>query len=359
MTIVSAPSGATPVTAPHAAAHERYRPELDGIRALCIVLTIFNHVPGTPLWINGTVGVDIFFALSGWLITVLLLRERQATGTVSLSAFYIRRAFRILPLYYLTAAAYAALALAGAKSGGVDELRHAAIAMLTVCMEYRPDAAGNLFGHAWTLGVEEKFYLLWPAILVATIRRPALAAPAAAIALALLFAAFGVTTLILRGYLGLSFGAGLAMLAFHTPRVERLLRSRFGVAPFLLLMLAAYAASIVRRDAAVWNVVLAFGAALTIGTLWFQRDLPVGRWLSAGPLPWLGRLTYAIYLIQSICIRVAETGLRALHIPATVATIFLAAYALSVGAAWLIHVGVEGPMIRMGRQLARRAAARR
>ncbi len=69
-----------PATAPIASSGERYRAELDGIRALCVIFMIFNHVPARPWWINGTIGVDVFFALSGWLITTLLIREREKLG---------------------------------------------------------------------------------------------------------------------------------------------------------------------------------------------------------------------------------------------------------------------------------------
>src|SRR4051794_24109290 len=90
----------------------KYCPALDGIRAFCIVFTILNHVPGRHWFLDGTVGVDAFFPLSGWLITWLLLEERAKRGTLDLGAFYLRRIFRIVPLYYLTIAIYALAALA-------------------------------------------------------------------------------------------------------------------------------------------------------------------------------------------------------------------------------------------------------
>ena len=73
---------------------ERHFPALDGVRALCILLVMFNHVhEPVPAWVQGRVGVDIFFALSGFLITTLLLRERERHGIVSLKGFYARRFF--------------------------------------------------------------------------------------------------------------------------------------------------------------------------------------------------------------------------------------------------------------------------
>jgi peptidoglycan/LPS O-acetylase OafA/YrhL len=120
--------------------------------------------------VNGTVGVDVFFALSGWLITWLLLEEMRSAGAIDLKAFYIRRFFRIVPLYYFTIVVYAAAAalffLATASSAKIQELREAIAYLLTFNSEYRSSEAGTVFGHAWTLGIEEKFYVVWPALIV-------------------------------------------------------------------------------------------------------------------------------------------------------------------------------------------------
>jgi peptidoglycan/LPS O-acetylase OafA/YrhL len=149
---------------------QNYRPQLDGIRAFCIIFTIVNHVPGKPDYIDGTVGVDVFFALSGWLITWLLLEERRSAGAIDLKAFYIRRFFRIVPLYYFTIVVYAAAAvlffLATASSAKIQELREAIAYLVTFNSEYRSSEAGTVFGHAWTLGIEEKVYVVWPALMV-------------------------------------------------------------------------------------------------------------------------------------------------------------------------------------------------
>ena len=336
-------------TAPAAVTRERYRPELDGIRALCIIFTILEHVGGKPWWINGSIGVDCFFALSGWLITSLMIREHQNQGAVSLRNFYIRRIFRIAPLYYLTAIIYIVSALAGAKATGSAELKHAFAYMMTMCMEYRPAAAGNLFGHAWTLGIEEKFYLIWPLIFATTIKRPILSGILALLALNTLFLVFGVTPLLFRGYCGLAFGAAFAILSLTRGPLPI---ARVGAAPFLILILLAYLASIFWPDPAIWNIVIAFSATFIIGSLWFGRSPATAAFLSVGPLPWLGRLTYAIYLVQSLCIRLAEMVLRSAKLPLNTFTIFIASYAIVILVAWMMHAAVEKPMIRFGKKLA-------
>jgi len=141
----------------------KYRPELDGVRAVCILFTVANHMPGAPPFINGSVGVDIFFALSGFLITTLLIAEKNETGSVKLNSFYVRRIFRIMPLYFLTIFLYILAACANSmllhRSDELMDVLKAFPLLLTFNGEYRLDNFG--FGHAWTLGIEEKFYLQW------------------------------------------------------------------------------------------------------------------------------------------------------------------------------------------------------
>lgn len=120
-----------------------YRSELDGIRSICIIFTICNHLPDPPKFINGSIGVDIFFALSGWLITSLLLQEQSRTATIDIWSFYIRRIFRIVPLYALTVAAYGlAVLLIPAER---PEFASAFWYLISFNREYLPEAYGNTF----------------------------------------------------------------------------------------------------------------------------------------------------------------------------------------------------------------------
>jgi peptidoglycan/LPS O-acetylase OafA/YrhL len=148
----------------------KYAPQLDGLRALCIAFTILNHIGPHPQFLNGSVGVDVFFALSGFLITSLLVGETGTTGGICLGCFYLRRFFRIAPLYYLTFALYAVstYVLYWSRIDALrwPEFKAAAPAVFLFMGEYRPDAAGTLFGHSWTLGIEEKYYIAWPWLLL-------------------------------------------------------------------------------------------------------------------------------------------------------------------------------------------------
>lgn len=346
-----------PLTAPPRETNESYKPQLDGIRAFCIIFTIFFHLPGRPLLINGSVGVDVFFALSGWLITWLLVQEFERTGGIRLPAFYIRRIFRIVPLYILTVIVYVVLASAGMKATGSSELGAALPYMLTFNMEYRPAAAGNLFGHAWTLGIEEKFYLVWPLILWASIRRPALAMGMAILCVAALFVALGVTPFVERGYSGLGFGAALALIASRRENLVAWLRTH-AIAGYLLgVMVVPYALSIVWPKLAVFNILIAMLAAGAIASLWFNDRQRAYSFLSMKPLPWLGRLTYAIYLIQSVVIRAVEAVLQKLHMPLGGIALFLVVYPACIVGAWILHIVVEKPFIRLGRALVKKKGA--
>lgn len=142
----------------------RYNPALDGLRALAISLVVLLHCH-VPLFWRGHVGVDVFFVLSGFLITRLLLAERERTGRIDFAAFYVRRARRLYPALLLMLAAYIAVApfLWPGKPHGRDAL----LAGLYLSdYSYAFWKAPEYLLHTWTLGVEEKFYLLWPAALM-------------------------------------------------------------------------------------------------------------------------------------------------------------------------------------------------
>jgi peptidoglycan/LPS O-acetylase OafA/YrhL len=143
---------------------------LDGLRAISIGLVIFGHLVGTSsfpirttVWAPflASVGVRVFFVVSGFLITGLLLAEREKYGSVRLSSFYFRRAFRILVPYYAFLAVAAVAARGGLIKLGPGDMAYA----LAYASNYHWHGTWA-FGHTWSLAVEEQFYLLWPALIV-------------------------------------------------------------------------------------------------------------------------------------------------------------------------------------------------
>lgn len=149
-------------------------PSLDGLRALSIGMVVIGHCSGTLRTINsgaatflgfigaGRLGVSIFFVISGFLITTLLVREHLTTHTISLKDFYVRRAFRIFPGFY----AYWLVALALTLLGYIHLSHSDLISAATYVWNYTPRKVDTWFlGHTWSLSVEEQFYLLWPLML--------------------------------------------------------------------------------------------------------------------------------------------------------------------------------------------------
>lgn len=142
--------------------HQRI-PTLDGLRAISILMVILAHqFIGIPaMWPVGGMGVRIFFLISGFIITLLLEAERTRTGSISLGAFYFRRTRRIFPACY----AYVLVVLCLSFIGVVRDISSADFAAaITYTVNFYGVHDGNhwLFGHLWSLGVEEQFYLLWP-----------------------------------------------------------------------------------------------------------------------------------------------------------------------------------------------------
>src|SRR3989442_1564430 len=154
---------------------ERFFPRLEGIRAVAALLVVFHHARANGLWgaVAGWNGVTLFFVLSGFLITTLGLREEERLGALRWGAFFVRRAFRILPLYLVSLTLYAGLVLVvGLGAAHRESFVHALPWYLSPFPEH------VFFGHAhaafalsWSLGIEEKFYFVWPLLAFVLLRR--------------------------------------------------------------------------------------------------------------------------------------------------------------------------------------------
>src|ERR671913_1331463 len=144
-----------------------YRPELDGVRGIAIILVMLVHVHNWPR--GGFIGVDVFFTLSGFLITTLLLEEWRARRTVSLRDFYARRALRLFPAVIVLLVAYSIFALVA--GGSLLSTRLAGVGYGFTYLSNWAQAFGLTFpdqeiGFLWTLAIEEQYYLLWPGLLL-------------------------------------------------------------------------------------------------------------------------------------------------------------------------------------------------
>ncbi len=138
---------------------------LDGLRCLSILMVLWHHTAADgfqriPLAQRGAEGVNLFFAISGFLITTLLLREKDRSGTIAMRKFYLRRTLRIFPLYYAVVAVQAVLALAGLVHSGDEYLGNLPYYLTYTANFIVPEPA--MFALAWSLATEEQFYLTWP-----------------------------------------------------------------------------------------------------------------------------------------------------------------------------------------------------
>jgi len=152
--------------------HMHYVPALDGVRAIAVLLVILSHV-GAPD-ITGNVGVDMFFVLSGFLITTLLLEEMDANGRINVLHFYVRRALRLYPALLLMLFFYGLSAYLlrhrlpdGALPETAKDIAFAALYLTDYAVAFDFQSRLSLIAHTWSLAVEEHFYLVWPWVLIA------------------------------------------------------------------------------------------------------------------------------------------------------------------------------------------------
>ena len=345
-----------------------FRPDLEGLRGVAILLVLLFHA-GIPWAGGGFVGVDVFFVLSGFLITGLLLRERVRTGRIDLAAFYARRARRILPAAAVVLAATLGLSLL--ILGPVDLKRVAGDAVACALFAGNLRFAANAmdyftaaqtpspFLHYWSLGVEEQFYLLWPALLIVATRggRPRLGAGIAlGAATAASFVASFVLTDIAASWAFYSLPTRAWQLALGgllavTLVWQRRLPDR-AVAIVGWAGLAAVVASLVVIDPSapypgVAALLPTLGTAAVI--LSGARPGSPGALLVVRPLRFLGRISYSLYLIHWPLLVLPAAGLpvgQALPIEERIALALLA-----VGLAAASYRFVEEPIHR-GRRIA-------
>lgn len=360
---------------PKAAARTEHWPALDGLRGLAVAAVIAYHLGYLK---GGYLGVDLFFVLSGFLITHLLLREHEARGRIALGAFWARRARRLLPALGATlvgtvVASRFILPLSRLPALRIDAFAAGAYVAnwrfaLGPTAGYFADQGVSPLRHTWSLAIEEQYYLLWPLLAVAalvvakrTSRPPALTigltAAAGLLASAVWSALHAESWSIDRLYLGTDTralaplaGALLACLLHPwttgrraRPTTARTLGPAVG-GPLGLVALAAAAVTVsadqrwMYRGGFLAAAVAAAGAITggTFGPSWFVTPL------SLPPLRWLGERSYGLYLYSwPIQVLAAEQGLEGAGLAAF--TVALAAFVAEVSYRWL-----EMPIRRRG-----------
>jgi len=326
-------------------------PELDGLRGIAVGLVLACHALGVRLGFSwgsplGALGVQLFFALSGFLITRLLVRELDATGTIELKRFYLRRALRIFPAFYVFLAVVALLI----HQGLVTDTNWKSLAAAAVYISNIRGSSTTL-GHTWSLAVEEQFYALWPLALTFI---PGPRRRQATIGIILVFFVwrgvaialelwpyqssvfyertdFRLDSLLLGGLLAMRApathrrpasirlaGLVLSVLGFtFSPALSQFVFLR----PFALTVTAVLAAAVVK------GVLDCSGMAST-------------SWLRGSALRGLGRISYSVYLWQQPVLLAPLVGL---FIPGGVA----GGLVICLGLASASYFLVERPMLRL------------
>ncbi|GAB4059865.1 SGNH hydrolase domain-containing protein [Catellatospora paridis] len=357
------PQEAPPKEAGHAG--HPFRGDVAGLRAVAVGLVLLYHA-GVPFLPGGFVGVDVFFVISGFLITGQLLKEVERTGRVSLAGFYARRAKRILPAAAIVLVATAGLVWRFVPKTSWEETAGDIVSAALYVVNWRfSDRAVDYLAqhtqpspvqHFWSLAVEEQFYLVWPLLIIFAVLASRLlrsgVKPTLWVALLVVLvpsfvwsvlettaspaeAFFASTTRMWE----LAIGAGVALAATACARIPRAAAVTVG---WLGLAAVVAAGALVTTDTA-WP---GYAAALpTLGTAAvLAAGTTAGRWgpvalLGIRPMRWVGDLSYSLYLWHWPLLMVATAYWQGLSMSQS-----LAITAASLIPAWLTYRLVENPL---------------
>jgi peptidoglycan/LPS O-acetylase OafA/YrhL len=359
--------------APGARAHAAFKTttffsSLNGVRAICALVVVKEHsgwhLPFARILEWGFLGVDMFFVISGFLIVTLLLRERDASRTIDLRSFYVRRTLRIFPIYYLVIfLLFASAVISYPHSTRSWELyKWSFPVFLLYAQDLIPISIGLMF-HTWSLSMEEQFYLVWPAIekfLKASVIVPLI-----------------VVLLIVNQACNFGlFGPAITALYGDPAAVDRpVFLATF--TPILLGVLAAHAMhdeSVGRRICALlgarWTPLALLIAAITVCEVspslqgWPRLAIhllfcalllslvinPAGIFapvLTARPLAYLGTISYGLYLYHTFVIFMIERITGTQNWLVRGGLLFLVAALISIGIAALSFRYFERPVMRL------------
>lgn len=315
-----------------------YRPELDVLRFFAFLAVFACHIATHPpdyftqrhisarvegIWLNistaGSYGVDLFFVLSAYLITELLIREKEKRGALDVRSFYIRRILRIWPLYFF----FIAVVVFVPPLNAQHQLTWRYIVPLLLLLgNWSMVAFGwpdSVADPLWSISVEEQFYLLWPPIVCHLNRRGTIVAAWIMIALAEISR---IVVLLLHGSApqlwGTTFahldsiGAGILLaVSLHAgaPALSSFTRRALIALAFTVLVVRAHCVVVLARDSLGWGETL-LGSPLVAASCAVIVIAFVGSGIRAPLLRYLGKISYGLYVYHLLCIRIAEKILQ-------------------------------------------------
>lgn len=339
-------------------------PILDGLRAVAVFFVVFYHLgyERSP----GGYGVIMFFVISGFLITWLLLKEHDRTHTIDLRQFYRRRTLRIFPAFYV----YALVVIGALLMTKRPVLWTQAVASLFYLTDYYNAILGDpntAFSHTWSLAIEEQFYLVWPIFFLFLLRHRCNMARVLSVAIACIwiYRAFlcyvvGVN----QGYIYAAFDTRCDALIVGCLLAVLLKEDRFPnviirfvshpigpILTLLLLVVVIYLPELVGKEIPRYRDVFGFLLAppliaLAIIQLIAHHAALPWRWMETTPVKFLGKISYSLYLYQQIVLGPVEHSLRALPR----AVVVVACVFVTIAVASTSYYFVERPLMRWKRK---------
>lgn len=323
---------------------------LDGLRAISIIAVIWHHT--APAGINsilagiGAQGVQLFFAISGFLITSLLLRERERNGKLDLKAFYLRRSLRIFPLYYGTLLLYIGLVFLLERHTAVGQ---AFFQNLIYFATYTSNLFVALDGRvifyfAWSLAAEEQFYLVWPPLLLVagSARRASviLAVVVIACIASQLLGQHGLEVIQLPIVLGALLALGLNNEAVFACLYRVLGQTWSAPSIFIALVLTLL-------SNALPGFVSSILFAAVVGACVIRTQHPLAPILSFKPLAYLGAISYGMYMLHMLCKNLVSKLFKAFQIGDPGIAVFLLTMLITIILASISYRYYESWFLRL------------
>ncbi|MFI6763362.1 acyltransferase family protein [Micromonospora sp. NPDC050417] len=319
------PTGASTVR-PDRTQKDKFRPDIQGLRAIAVGVVVLYHLWPQRLS-GGYVGVDVFFVISGYLITSHLWRETRDHGRIALRSFYARRALRLLPASLLVLACTALASLLILPDARWDNTFKQIVASAAYVENWQlarnstnyllQDAADSPVQHFWSLSVEEQFYAAWPLLIIATVwlvarlrtaasenvrRRSIMAALSLLLIASLVYSVYATETAPNLAYFitptrvwEFALGAMCALLVLHKAKWLTF-RTILGWLGLTAILFSAYFYTKNTPFPGYTALLPTLGAAGLIVAPQHQSPTSVSWWLSRRPATWIGDISYAVYL---------------------------------------------------------------
>jgi peptidoglycan/LPS O-acetylase OafA/YrhL len=346
---------------------------LDGLRALSVAAVIWSHTGGPVVELaqHGHHGVTLFFAISGFLITTLLLREKDQHGAIDLRAFYVRRTLRIFPLYYAVLLTYVVAVFALERDSEVGQAFFSNLSYFaTYTSNWFVALDGRvIFYFAWSLAAEEQFYLFWPPLLErlgSRVRALAVAASVVVLSAWIEFAlpwfvgadqAQAAQALLHKIPLAIVAGVVGALVLHDREAFVRwwpwLAGSRWHSLAWLVIALA-----VTLHPASPWAASHLALTALVLACC-MREDHVLARLLRLRPLAYLGTISYGLYLLHMLCMNAIVMAAGHAGIDLGLGALFAATLLLTTAVAGASFAYFESPLLRLKKRFERTSPAGR